>query len=184
MEGEEKLMFRCELAARTCAGIQNDLPTLTNLDRASQYQLTLKRVNEKIKEDHLNVSIFLGLGSNLENDISNQDLLRKWKALHDSERLLNVELNENQANGGNQIIDAKQIDKNVDSVYLSWSQDEEINLNVRFNCVSSQFPFKRNKTFPDETFILNIVFTSHILGNWKEEQCCQVSNCLSYSYCI
>lgn len=169
-------MFRCELSARTSAGIETDQPTLTNLDSHHQYVLTLKKNNEKILEDELNVSIFLEVGSTFQDDALNLKLLKKWKQSHFPERLLNVQLRDSpQESEGISVLNVtKHKGQHLDAEYLFWKKNNEVKLNISFNCVSSQFLFNQSQASLNGIFFLNVVFSSNILGTWKEEQCCRV----------
>lgn len=169
-------MFRCELSARTCAGIETGQPTLTNLDSHQQYVLTLKKKNDKILEDELNVSIFLQVGSTFQDDALNLKLLKKWKQLHYSERLLNVQLRDSskESEGISVLNETKHKEQHLDAVYLFWKKNNEVKLNISFNCVSSQFLFNQSQASLNGIFFLNVVISSNFLGTWIEEQCCRV----------
>jgi len=178
-------MIEAILDAPTSAGIPQDQPSLTNLDRSTWYALDLKRVNPKLLDHQLSVSVRLALSAHfaLLTDEQEAALWSKWKILHPKERLFDVRLIKSVKHSEDDEDDGKEdeIEEEVDTsesdiATLDWAaKSPKLKLRIRFNVTSSQFPFKRSAVqLQNAIFSLHIKVASHATDNLIDSSYCQV----------
>lgn len=150
--------------------VKSNYICVTNLDRDTWYRLVIRRGNvlkpENVNENtNLFVTFQLRLDSSSTGGFSQQSIFDQWK---NSEPLFEVKEVVKVENGNNKESNENFLDfyNDLPCYHLNNASIKDIHqLKVRFNCASSQFPFRRNLNSPlDAIFRFRIRILNETTG--------------------